>query len=170
MAGGVKIRSLLAQVSTREVRSMLAAFPEARGYEVTVRPLRYRIRPHLAGMTEFEERRITLQVPEPFRRFHEAVQYAARRVPGKGLRFRWRSETVHFRSRRDVIRFLYCHEWYHWFLKEALGQKSSAETACDRFALGNFRRRRVGLQDALRARRRGSVSSRASRGRPARSG
>ena len=29
---------------------------------------------------------------------------------------------------RDVVRFLYCHEWMHWYLKERLGRKSAAET------------------------------------------
>ncbi len=150
----MRIRSALPAASTAAVRSMLAAFPPARGYEVVVKPLRYRTRPHLAGMTEFGERLITLQVPEPFRAFRELIQYGARRIPGKGLRFRWLSERVTFRTRRDVIRFLYCHEWYHWFLKEVLGEKSSAETACDRFALCNYRRRGVTLDDAIGALRR----------------
>jgi hypothetical protein len=52
------------------------------------------------------------------------------------------------------VRFLYCHEWYHWFLKEELGQKSAAETACDRFALLNYRRRVVTKDDARAALRR----------------
>jgi hypothetical protein len=41
----------------------------------------------------------------------------------------------------------------HWYLKERLGRKSAAETACDRFALRNYRRRTVtedDAQDALR--------------------
>jgi len=148
------IFSRLPEVSTKEVRSMLAAFPRAQGYDVTVKPLRYRTRAHLAGITLFEERRIILQVPDPFHPFRERVQYGARRASGKGLRFRWLWEDVLFRTRRDVIRFLYCHEWYHWYLKEVLGQKSAAETACDRFALRNFRRQKVTLEDAQRALRR----------------
>ena len=65
----------------------------------------------------------------------------ARRKRGEGMRFAWASETVLFRGRRDVLRFLYCHEWMHWYLHEVLGKASAAETACDRFALRNFRRR-----------------------------
>jgi hypothetical protein len=42
----------------------------------------------------------------------------------------------------------------HWYLKERLGRKSAAETACDRFALRNYRRRRVTLSDADAALRR----------------
>lgn len=130
------------------VRAHLSGLPDARGYEVLVRPLRYRTRPHLAAMTEFDERRITLQVPEPFTRFGETVQFGARRVAGKGMRFRWRSERLRFRTQRDVLRFLYLHEWMHWYLKERKGAKSAAETACDRFALRNYRRREVTIADA----------------------
>ena len=44
-----------------------------------------------------------------------------------------------FRTKTDVIRFLYCHEYYHYYLYEILHKKGSAETACDRFALEHFR-------------------------------
>ena len=64
------------------------------------------------------------------------------------MHFSWLSENVFFRSRRDVLRFLYCHEWLHWYLHEELKKASSAETACDRFALRNFRRQRVTPEDA----------------------
>jgi hypothetical protein len=141
-------------VPTAHLAALLAGLPSAGDYTVIVKPLRYRTRPHLAAMTVFEDRSITLQVPEPFRPFQEDVNFGARHLRGKGLRFRWLSSRVRFRSRRDVIRFLYCHEWYHWYLKEVLGQKSAAETACDRFALRNFRRRRVTLHDAQSALRR----------------
>jgi hypothetical protein len=127
---------------------------------VVIKPLRYRTSPHLAARCEFEERRIVLQVPVPFRPFKEPVIYAARRKRGPGLRFAWASESVAFRSRREVLRFLYCHEWMHWYLKEELGKRSAAETACDRFALRNFRRPRVSTEDAdaaLRRRARGGA-------------
>jgi hypothetical protein len=42
----------------------------------------------------------------------------------------------------------------HWYLKERLGKRSSAETACDRFALWNYRRRVVREIDADAALRR----------------
>jgi hypothetical protein len=122
--------------------------PDARGYRVRVTPLRYRERPHLSAWTDFEQRTITLQVPQPFFAFGEVVPYAARRRPGKGIRFIWLTEGVTFRTPREVLRFLYLHEWMHWYLKERLGKKSRAETACDRFALRNYRRRQVSLDDA----------------------
>ncbi len=78
----------------------------------------------------------------------EIVPYAAKRRPGKGMRFIWLTEGVTFRTPREVLRFLYLHEWMHWYLKERLGKKSSAETACDRFALRNYRRRTVTEADA----------------------
>jgi hypothetical protein len=147
----VRIRSTAADAPADRVRTWVASFPEAVGYELAVRPLRYRSRPHLAAYTEFDERRITLQMPQPFLPFGEIVQYGAQRLAGKGMRFVWLSEGLTFRTPREVVRFLYCHEWYHWYLKEILGQRSSAETACDRFALRNFRRRAVTLADAQAA-------------------
>jgi hypothetical protein len=150
----VRIRSTVPGLGAERVGEWLAGFPEAEQYEVIVRPLRYRTRPHLAAYTEFNERRITIQVPEPFLPFGEIVQYGAKRLAGKGMRFVWLSEGLTFRTPREVVRFLYCHEWYHWFLKEILGRASAAETACDRFALANFRRRKVTPADAHAALRR----------------
>ena len=141
------IRSVLAGLSSSDARRAVEGLPRT-DYEVLVKPLRYRTAPHLAALCEFEERRIVLQVPIPFRPFKEPVVFAARRKRGAGMRFAWASETVPFRSRRDVLRFLYLHEWMHWYLHEVLGKKAAAETACDRFALRNFRRRTVSTDDA----------------------
>ena len=141
------IRSELPGLSSAQARRALEGLPRS-DYDVVVKPLRYRFGPHLAARCEFEERRIVLQVPVPFRAFKEPVIYAARRKRGEGMRFKWASETVDFRGRRDVLRFLYCHEWMHWYLHEVLSRGSSAETACDRFALFNFRRRYVTTDDA----------------------
>ena len=141
------ISSDLAGFSSSEARHAIEGLPRT-DYDVVVKPLRYRTTPHLAARCEFEERRIVLQVPMPFRPFKEPVIFAARRKRGVGFRFSWVSETVPFRSRRDVLRFLYLHEWMHWYLHEVLGKKSGAETACDRFALRNFRRRTVSTADA----------------------
>ena len=139
----MRISSHVPGLAAADVRRMLSGLPDARGYQVVARPLRYRSRPHLAAWTDFEARQITLQVPEPFLPFGEVVPYAARRRPGKGLRFIWLTEGVTFRTPREVLRFLFLHEWMHWYLKEVLGKKSAAETACDRFALRNYRRRFV---------------------------
>ena len=141
-------------MSGADARRALAGLPDARGYEVVVKPLRYRTQAHLAAMTEWEDRRITLQVPVPFHPFREPVQYGAKRIAGKGMRFKWLSETVDFKTRRDVVRFLYCHEWMHTYLYHELGRKSAAETTCDRFALLNFRKRSVTRDDADAALRR----------------
>jgi hypothetical protein len=130
------------------VRQMLVGLPDASGYRVTVKPLRYRQRPHLSAWTDFESHEIVLQMPEPFFPFGEVVPYAAKRRAGKGMRFIWLTEGVTFTTERQVLRYLYCHEWMHWYLKERLGKKSHAETACDRFALRNYRRRVVTVDDA----------------------
>jgi hypothetical protein len=157
----VAIRSDLAGFSSAQAKRALEGLPRC-DYEVVVKPLRYRLHPHLAARCEFEEHRIVLQVPIPFRAFKEPVIFAARRQRGEGMRFAWASETVSFRGRRDVLRFLYCHEWMHWYLHEVLGKASAAETACDRFALRNFRRRVVTSDDADDALiRRGRLAARA---------
>ena len=151
----VRITSALDELPPDRVRRILAGLPEAAGYRIHVKPLRYRERPHLSAWTDFSEHLITLQVPEPFFPFGEVVPYAARRRPGRGkMRFIWLTEGITFHTPREVIRFLYCHEWMHWYLRERLGRKSSAETACDRFALRNYRRTLVTEADAVAALRR----------------
>jgi hypothetical protein len=137
----MSLRSRLDGVDAETVRRWLADLPPAIGYRVTARPLRYRTGPHLAAACWYEDRLIELQVPLPFRAFTERVYYRARRKPGRRLAFRWYARSVRFRTRRDVLRFLYCHEFYHWYLRVVRGRKAAAETACDRFALAYFRRR-----------------------------
>jgi hypothetical protein len=151
------IRSDLDGMTDAQARRALDGLPRAGDYAIVIKPLRYRSSPHLAARCEFEDHRIVLQVPVPFRPFKEPVVYAARRKRGQGLRFAWASESVAFRLRREVLRFLYCHEWMHWYLHERLGKRSAAETACDRFALRNFRRPRVSVADADAALRRRSI-------------
>jgi hypothetical protein len=150
----MRLASLVSDLPVADVRRMLKGLPNASGYQVVVKPLRYRFRPHLSAWTEFELHRITLQVPQPFLPFGEIVPYGARRLPGKGLRFVWLSEGVSFRRVRDILRFLYLHEWMHWYLRDRLGRRSAAETTCDRFALRNYRRLRVTEADAQAALRR----------------
>ena len=142
------ITSTFDPVPPAAVARALRGLPPANGYAIHVKPLRYREHPHLSAWTDFGERTITLQVPEPFFPFGEVVPYAAKRRPGKRMRFIWLTEGVTFRTPREVLRFLYCHEWMHWYLREVLGRKSAAETACDRFALRNYRRREVSVTDA----------------------
>jgi hypothetical protein len=153
----MRIASQCPEVPADRARKMLAGLPPATGYKIVVKPLRYRSRAHLSAWTDFETQEIVLQLPEPFLPFGEIVPYAARRRPGKGLRFVWLSEGVTFRTPREVLRFLYLHEWMHWYLREVLGKKSAAETACDRFALRNYRRRSVDPDDAVAALRPGAA-------------
>jgi hypothetical protein len=148
---GLSIRSDLAGCTVADARRALAGLPSPGDYGVVIKPLRYRRRPHLSGLCEFDLGRIIVRVPEPFRPFDELVYVSARRKPGAGMRFAWLAEKVRFRTRRDVIRFVYCHDWLHWYLREMQGRRSGAETACDRFALRNFRRRGVTVDDALEA-------------------
>ena len=145
------VRSDLPGFRVVDARRALAGLPSPGDYRVVIKPLNYRKRPNLSALCEFDERRIILRVPEPFEPFDELVYHSARRKPVPGMRFIWVSENVRFRTRRDVLRFLYCHEWLHWYLREMHGRRSGAETACDRFALRHFRRREVTVQDALEA-------------------
>ena len=147
----MSIRSDLPGFKVADARRALAGLPSPGDYRVVIKPLRYRTRPSLSGLCEFDVGRIILRIPEPFRPFDELVYFNARRKRGAGMRFAWVAEKVHFRTRRDVLRFLYCHEWLHWYLREVQGRRSGAETACDRFALRNFRRRQVTVEDAMEA-------------------
>ena len=148
---GLLIRSDLAGLKVSDVRRALSGLPSPGDYRIVVKPLRYRTRPNLSGLCEFDVGRIIVRVPEPFRPFNELVYISARRKPGAGMKFAWAAEKVRFRTRRDVLRFVYLHEWLHWYLREMQGRRSGAETACDRFALRNFRRRQVTVDDALEA-------------------
>jgi hypothetical protein len=135
------VRSRIDGLEPETVRRWLEDLPPALGYAVSARPLRYRRAPHLGAFCWYDDHLIELQVPEPFRAWSERVYHRAHRKPGPKLAFRWESKTIRFRTRREVLRFLYCHEFYHWYLREVRGRKAAAETACDRFALEHFRRR-----------------------------
>src|SRR5438874_13690195 len=124
------VRSKLTTHTDTEIRDVLAGLPAATGYRVTVKPHRYRTAPHLQAFTFWDEPEIVLQVPEPFRPFRGMVDLRADGAP-----------TVLFRHRRDVIRFLYLHEFCHWWLYLTHGRGSSAEIACGRYAFANYRRR-----------------------------
>jgi hypothetical protein len=137
----VPLRSRVAGVDADMLGRWLADLPPVVGYAVSAKPLRYRQAPHLGAFCWYEDQLIELQLPEPFRPWSEKVYYRARRKPGRRLAFHWYSRTVRFRTRREVLRFLYCHEFYHWYLREVLHRKAAAETACDRFALAHFRAR-----------------------------
>src|SRR5213080_4379555 len=117
------VRSKLPTHSDADIREVLAGLPTATGYRVTVKPLRYRTAPHLQAFTFWDEPEIVLQVPEPFRPFREMVDLGADGTP-----------IVLFRTRRDVIRFLYLHEFCHWWLYLTHGWGAAAEIACDRYA------------------------------------
>ena len=140
----VKIRSNLAEFSDSRLRRILADLPRAKEYRLTVKPLRYRTSPHLQAECDYESKTITVQVPEPFLPFRQRIPYRAKRIKsrrqrGNAFAFRWFYRNILFRTKTDVIRFLYCHEYYHYYLYEVLHKKGSAETACDRFALEHFR-------------------------------
>ena len=124
------VRSTLGTHPAAKVREVLRGLPTATGYTVKVRPLRYRTRPHLQAFTFWDSPDMVIQVPEPFRPFRELVDLGAQGRP-----------PVHFRTRREVIRFLYLHEFCHWWLYLTHGWGSAAEIACDRYAYANFRRR-----------------------------
>jgi hypothetical protein len=155
MLSAMKITSTFDPFPPDAVARALRGLPPAEGFTVHVKPLRYRQRPHLSAWTDFDDRSITLQVPEPFFPFGEVVAYAAKRRPGKGLKFIWLTEGVTFRTPLEVLRFLYCHEWMHVLgSQDGYRGRRIGETACDRFALWNFRKRIVTIADAEESLRR----------------
>lgn len=138
----IKVYDLPGWTAAR-VERVLSGLPMATGYEVVVKPLRYRTRPHVQAFCEFTEKRITIQVPVPFRPFTEPVPYRAKRLRQKRrMAFRWYWRMLRFERPEELIRYLYLHEYYHWYLREVRGKRSSAETACDRFALQQLGRGR----------------------------
>src|SRR5207237_5299771 len=86
---GLLVRSDLPGLKVADVRRALAGLPSPGDYRVVIKPMRYRTRPHLGGLCEFDMGRIILRVPEPFRPFSELVYFSARRKPGEGMRFAW---------------------------------------------------------------------------------
>ena len=141
------IDSELPDLPPSRIQSILSDLPTDSGYRLEVKPLRYRTRPHLQALCDWTNKVITVQVPLPFRPFRERVPYRAQRIRTRagyrnGFAFRWFYRDILFRTRTDVIRFLYCHEYYHYYLHDVLGRKGAAETACDRFALAHFRQRK----------------------------
>jgi hypothetical protein len=135
----------LARWTPARVASVLEGLPRAAGYEVVVKPLRWRKRPHVQAFCEFENRRIVIQVPVPFLPFWEDVPYRAKRIrKGRRWHFRWYWRRLRFQRPDELVRYLYLHEYYHWYLREVRGRRSGAETACDRFALQQLGRGRGG--------------------------
>jgi hypothetical protein len=130
----IKVEGLRGWTPER-IQRLLRDLPVARGYRVVVKPLHWYKRPHVQAYCEFDRKLITIQVPVPFEEFWEDVPYRAKRLHAKGLKFRWYMHRVRFHRAHELIRYLYLHEYYHWYLREARGRKSAAETACDRFAL-----------------------------------
>jgi hypothetical protein len=128
--GRMAVRSTLETHPPERVREVLRGLPSATGYTLLVRPLRYRTRPRLQAFTFWNRPEMLVQVPEPFFPFVEHVDLGALGVP-----------RVPFRTRRDVIRFLYLHEFCHWWLYLTHGWGAAAEVACDRYAYFNYRRR-----------------------------
>ena len=92
------VRSTLDSHDAERVRDVLRGLPMATGYQLTVKPLRYRTRPHLQAFTFWDRPEMVLQVPEPFVPFAEVVDLGSLGRP-----------LVRFRTRREVIRFLYLH-------------------------------------------------------------
>ena len=135
------VRSTLPSHSPEKVRDVLQGLPTATGYHLTVKPLRYRTRPHLQAFTFWDRPEMLVQVPEPFVPFAEVVDLGSYGRP-----------LAQMRTRRDVIRFLYLHEFCHYWLYLEYGWGTSAEVQCDRYAYANYRRRGLVLPPRLRAR------------------
>ena len=133
------VRSTLPSHPPLKVRQVLRGLPTATGYTVSVKPLRYRTRPHLQAFTFWDHPEILIQVPEPFRPFRELVDLGIQGAP-----------IVPFRTRREVIRFLYLHEFCHYWLYLLHGWGTTAEVACDRYAFANYRRTGLVLPPEVR--------------------
>ncbi|MEX0875516.1 MAG: class I SAM-dependent methyltransferase [Actinomycetota bacterium] len=131
--------------SPARVERVLKGLPIASGYTVVVKPLRWRTRPHVQAFCDFAAGVITIQVPQPFYAFCEDVPYRAKRIRRRRrMYFKWYRKRLWFERPDELIRYLYLHEYYHWYLREVRRKRSAAETACDRFALQQLGRGRGG--------------------------
>src|SRR4029077_19626206 len=83
----MSVRSDLPGLNVADIRRTLSGLPSPGDYRVVVKPLRYRARPSLSGLCEFDLGRIIVRVPELFRPFSELVYVNARRKPGDGMKF-----------------------------------------------------------------------------------
>jgi hypothetical protein len=133
------VRSTLPSHPAEKVRDILRGLPMATGYRLTVKPLHYRTRPHLQAFTFWDRPEMELQVPEPFVPFAEVCDLGSMGHP-----------LAAFSTRRDVIRFLYLHEFCHYWLFLVHGWGTSAEVQCDRYAYANYRRRGLVLPPSVR--------------------
>lgn len=133
------VRSTLPSHPADKVRDVVRGLPMATGYRLTVKPLLYRARPHLQAFTYWDRPEMVLQVPEPFVPFAEVCDLGSLGRP-----------LVPFRTRRDVIRFLYLHEFCHYWLFLVHGWGTSAEVRCDRYAFAGYRRRGIVLPPRVR--------------------
>ena len=80
----MSVRSDLPGLKVAGIRWALSGLPSPGDYRVVIKPLRFRTRPHLSGLCEFDVGRIIVRVPEPFRPFDELVYVKARRKPEIG--------------------------------------------------------------------------------------
>ncbi len=133
------VRSTLPSHSAEKVRDVVRGLPMATGYRLTVKPLLYRLRPHLQAFTYWDRPEMILQIPEPFAPFAEICDLGSLGRP-----------LVPFRTRRDVIRFLYLHEFCHYWLFLVHGWGTSAEVQCDRYAFAHYRKRGIVLPPRVR--------------------
>ena len=81
----MEVTSKVPEMPVGDIRRAIAGFPHPDGYDLRVIPLRYRgDKPHLSAWTDFEEKAITIQIPEPFLPFGEIVPYRRQAPPGQG--------------------------------------------------------------------------------------
>src|SRR5438876_4870625 len=111
---GLLVRSDLPGLNAADVRRALSGLPSPGDYRVVIKPLRYRTRPHLAGLCEVDVGRSIVSVSEPFQPFAELVYVNARRKPGAVMKFAWLFDKRRFRSLAHLLRFVHHNEWLQW--------------------------------------------------------
>src|SRR2546428_13080238 len=77
------VRSDLPGLKVGDVRRGLSGLPTPGDYRVGIKPLRYRTRPHLAGLCGFDVGRTIVSVPGPSPPFPEVVNVTPRGQPGR---------------------------------------------------------------------------------------
>ena len=147
------VSSAVPDLPVEGVVTMLAGLPEPGDYSVHVRPLRYRDRPPprgLDGLRGSLHHVAAAGAVLPVRRDRALRRQAEEQQEGTRPRFIWLTEGITFRTPEEVLRFSYCHEWMHWWLKEVQGPPPRPRPRATT-SLHNFRRRAVTEDDALRS-------------------
>ena len=118
-------------LTPERVRHALSGLPRADGYALHVKPLALPATPSPVGLDRLRrahDHAAGARAVLPVRRDRALRRETATVGPqGWPAKFIWLTEGVTFRTPREVLRFLYCHEWMHVYGTSARGSAESVK-------------------------------------------